>query len=364
MSSSCEWESCSKTCKSDGKCGVRVRVAESCVPEYAACNEIQVQREDCNCDACPPPEPEPEPGHYEWFDWEKCSQSCSGDGFCGVQVRYAKSCEPAGAVCYELPVQRKDCGCQACPPEGQIEWHEWEKCSQSCSSDGTCGVQVRYAKGCTPATSACSDIQVQRKDCGCNSCPAPAPALTELPIGSIIPWVPKPSSSVSNTVNYNSYKGWIKCDGVEACSDGPFKSKKCTDLADRTLIGSYGSYKTLNVYGATFPDHKHPHTHTTKDHTHVATHAHTHGHEDRWHSGSHHCGGNHSSRCPDNAIQTRNPVTNPASSDKVTVNNAKVTVNTASTGVDASTIVSHGNKATLGDLYPKHMRVEYIFKCF
>ena len=49
---------------------------------------------------------------------------------------------------------------------------------------------------------------------------------------------------------------------------------------------------------------------------------------------------------------------------QVTVNNAKVTVNTASTGVDASTIVSHGNKATLGDLYPKHMRVEYIFKCF
>ena len=258
-----EWENCSKTCKSDDTCGVRIRLAEACIPEYAACNEVQVQREECNCNDCPPPEPEPEPGHYDWFEWEKCSQTCSSDGFCGVQVRYAKSCEPAGAICNELPVQRKDCGCQACPPQGQIQWHEWEKCSQSCSSDGTCGVQVRYAKSCTPETSTCSEIQIQRKDCGCNACPAPPPALTELPIGSIIPWVPKPSSSVSNTVNYNSYKGWIKCDGVEACSDGPFKSKKCTDLADRTLIGSYGSFKTLNVYGATFPDHKHPHSHTT-----------------------------------------------------------------------------------------------------
>ena len=201
-----DWETCSKTCKSNDTCGVRIRIAESCLPIYSTCKNIQVEREDCNCIECQP-ETEKDPGHFEWFDWEKCSQTCSSDGNCGVQVRYAKECQPVGSVCDGVPVERRDCGCQSCPPDN---------------------------------------------------------SRLELPIGTIIPWVPKPNRFVSNTESFHSYHGWIKCDGLETCSDGPFKGKFCTDLSDMALIGSYADFKVVHTYGASFPDHAHPHTHSTK----------------------------------------------------------------------------------------------------
>ena len=68
--------------------------------------------------SCPPPETKPEEGTFQWHDWEKCSQTCSIDGKCGVEVRYAKSCQPADAICSGIQIQRKDCNCQSCPPGG------------------------------------------------------------------------------------------------------------------------------------------------------------------------------------------------------------------------------------------------------
>ena len=146
---------------------------------------------------------------------------------------------------------------------GKLSWFEWENCSKTCKSDQKCGVRIRIAESCVPEYAVCKQIQVQREECNCQACPPPEPALTELPIGSIIPWVPKPSSSATGSVHYKSYAGWIKCDGIETCDQGPFKGSICTDLADRTLIGSTYTFKTLNTYGASFPDHKHPHTHQT-----------------------------------------------------------------------------------------------------
>ena len=49
-----EWEECSKSCKTNDKCGVRIRVARSCVPSYAFCKVIPIQRKDCNCIECTP----------------------------------------------------------------------------------------------------------------------------------------------------------------------------------------------------------------------------------------------------------------------------------------------------------------------
>ena len=97
-----------------------------------------------------------------------------------------------------------------------------------------------------------------------NTWPSP---LSTLPIGTIISWVAKPSKNAVGSVNYADFAGWIKCDGVETCSDGPFKNQHCEDLSGRALIGSFGDYKQLNTYEATLPDHHHPHTHTTQSHT-------------------------------------------------------------------------------------------------
>ena len=44
-----EWENCSKSCGG----GVRMKIAEACIPEYASCAELNILREPCNTDECP-----------------------------------------------------------------------------------------------------------------------------------------------------------------------------------------------------------------------------------------------------------------------------------------------------------------------
>ena len=95
---------------------------------------------------------------------------------------------------------------------GIFTWYDWQRCSQSCSSDETCGTQLRIAKSCEPSYAICSQIQVEERACGCKKCLYnEAQFLTvQIPIGSIIPWVPKPSSAVSNEVKFDEWQGWIK----------------------------------------------------------------------------------------------------------------------------------------------------------
>ena len=44
-----------------------------------------------------------------------------------------------------------------------------------------------------------------------------------IPIGSILPWVPKPNFSSGGSARFGDYPGWIKCDGIEVCTRGEFK---------------------------------------------------------------------------------------------------------------------------------------------
>ena len=155
-----------------------------------------------------------------------------------------------------------------------VNWlrENWEQCSQKCSDDGSFGVRIRIASACVPDYATCKEIPVQRENCGCEVCPP----LSTLSIGTIIPWVAKPSKSAIGSVNYADFAGWIKCDGVETCFDGPFKNQHCEDLSGRALIGSFGNYKQLDTYEATLLDHHHPHTHTTQSHSSSHTHKYKH----------------------------------------------------------------------------------------
>ena len=169
-------------------------------------------------------------------------------------------------------------------------------------------------------------------------------------------WVAKPNKNASGSVNYANFAGWIKCDGVEVCSEGPFKDQFCEDLSGRALIGSYADFKQLEVYEATLPDHHHPHTHTTENHKHTSS-SHTHNFESHGVNGAHSCGAG-KSWCRKEDSETRS-----TTSASPTIDTAEVVVNSQDT-LGVGKIQKHYHQASIGDLYPRNMRVEFIFKCF
>ena len=169
-------------------------------------------------------------------------------------------------------------------------------------------------------------------------------------------WVAKPNKNASGSVNYANFAGWIKCDGVEVCSEGPFKDEFCEDLSGRALIGSFGNFKQLEVYEATLPDHHHPHSHTTEDHKHTSS-SHTHNFKRQVFHGAHSCGMG-GSRCSKDASETSS-----TESTSSTISTAQVVVNSQDT-LGVGKIKKHDHQASIGDLYSRNMRVEFIFKCF
>ena len=65
------------------------------------------------------------------------------------------------------------------------------------------------------------------------------------------------------------YTGWIKCDGIEVCSDGIYKGQSCSDMSNRALMGATSDEELLRQYNASIPDHQHYHSHTTASHSHT-----------------------------------------------------------------------------------------------
>ena len=76
--------------------------------------------------------------------------------------------------------------------------------------------------------------------------------------------------------NYLVYTGWIKCDGIEVCSDGIYKGQSCSDLSNKALMGATSDEQLLRQFNASIPDHQHYHSHTTGSHSHTDS-GHTHG---------------------------------------------------------------------------------------
>ena len=95
---------------------------------------------------------------------------------------------------------------------GLIKWNDWQKCTQSCSSDNTCGAQIRVASTCEPSYAACSKFPVEERECGCEACQyrESSSRVVEVPIGTILPWVPKPNELTPDDVKYDEWRGWIK----------------------------------------------------------------------------------------------------------------------------------------------------------
>ena len=110
-------------------------------------------------------------------------------------------------------------------------------------------------------------------------------------------------------------------------------------------MGSDSSSPVLKTYEATMPNHHHPHTHTTQKHSHKYDKP----------------GTKQSNNYMNNENQwlMRNWASVSTSSVDVIVNQQKLT------NLDYNSIEKYKyEKASVGDLYSRHIRVEYIFKCF
>ena len=60
---------------------------------------------------------------------------------------------------------------------------------------------------------------------------------SDIPAGTILPWVPKPSKT-STTEGLRIPDNWILCDGNQTCPDGLFINETCSNLSGRALIGT------------------------------------------------------------------------------------------------------------------------------
>lgn len=83
---------------------------------------------------------------------------------------------------------------------------------------------------------------------------------TQLSVGSIISWVPRPNRNAPTNVYFNN-DTWIECNGILTCKTGPFMGQFCSDLTDRVLVGAGKLGQRLDIKDASLPDHAHRHTH-------------------------------------------------------------------------------------------------------
>ena len=175
-----------------------------------------------------------------------------------------------------------------------------------------------------------------------------------MPIGSLIPWIPRLNPNNDEKATYHQTKGWIKCDGIEKCDHGLFEGQVCPSLANKGLIGANKNLKTAVFQGASIPQHQHKHKHTMYDHKHTTKitrrsdkdyigvvyaceYAKNCGSSDKKEAAARH---NH---------QGSSTVTSSSTTSQMKDNSAGVTSVTG---------------ANIGENLPAHMRVEYLFECY
>ena len=263
-------------------------------------------------------------GKLEWYNWEACSQSCGS----GYHLKVASACQPPGAKCGSLQVQRKSCNTDPCLcGNNKIE------------VDGGCYTleafkenmeQFKYdfddSQQKTDQHLSSLDSRQTKTESTVNSLQTDLGGFNDAPVGTIVSWIPKPNKGASATETLNPANGWIKCDGgPEICTAGIFKGQKCEDLTGRFLAGHTNSHPYLTKHDAEMFDHSHPFTYK------------------RYMSGGSHDCGTGGTNCHTNWITWDD-------------NYSMSTGNVA--GISASQGKASSNH------WPKHMRVYYLFKCF
>ena len=177
-----------------------------------------------------------------------------------------------------------------------------------------------------------------------------------MPVGSLIPWIPKLNKNDEHSASYHQTKGWIKCDGIETCDQGLFEGQSCPSLAGRGLIGADEESIAAELQNASIPQHYHAHSHTMNSH---------------FHDSDIGTGSNPASVSrltvlhPNSGCQGYFDDCNKA--DAAAWHNHPVqerTKKVTSTMQSHSAPVTSVSGAGIGENFPAHMRVDYLFKCY
>ena len=177
-----------------------------------------------------------------------------------------------------------------------------------------------------------------------------------MPIGSLIPWIPRLNPNNDDMATYHQSKGWIKCDGIEKCDQGLFEGQVCPSLANRGLIGANTKYKTAVLQGASMPDHYHKHEHTMYGHKHQSN---INRRSDKDYVGTvYAC--EYAKNCKASDKKEAAARHNHQGSITVKTNETRTYMKESSARVTSKSL----SGATLGDNFPAHIRVDYLFKCY
>ena len=179
-----------------------------------------------------------------------------------------------------------------------------------------------------------------------------------MPVGSLIPWIPRLNPNNDDVATYHQTKGWIKCDGIEKCDQGLFEGQVCPSLADRGLIGANTKHKSAVLQGATIPDHQHKHKHTMEGHEHKST---INRHSDKEYVGVvYAC--EYAKNCY--ASDKKEAAGRHNHQGSSTVKTTKVTSKMYEDHTGVTSVAGVTSISGSGEILPAHIRVDYLFKCY
>ena len=165
-----------------------------------------------------------------------------------------------------------------------------------------------------------------------------------------MPWVPRPDINAPTNFFFDNDM-WIQCNGIVTCKSGRFEGQFCSDLSDRVLVGAGRLGQILDLKDASFPDHTHAHTH---DSTYDVKVPYRKGPKDVWSRHSRIFGNDedtsafHRHRQPiEQNFTIEFSQMNPSEPYISKIQGSKISKSTAE-----------------NDLYPAHMRVIFLFKCY
>ena len=183
-------------------------------------------------------------------------------------------------------------------------------------------------------------------------------SLINLYKGTVLPWIPRPNYSNTSYDYPLNNDAWIVCNGLQTCKTGPFQGQFCEDLSGRVLVGAESMTNDLvKLKEAVFPDHAHKHKHTGE-----------HSYDVKYRSGPMHLGSNGGGASNNDAKKhDHNHVYTFQNGVKINFAHMDETDTMVTSFANDNCVTDDEDcgltKSSDGNLYPRHMRVKFIFKC-
>ena len=144
---------------------------------------------------------------------------------------------------------------------------------------------------------------------------------------------------------------WIECNGIVTCKSGRFEGQFCSDLSDRVLVGAGRLGRILDLKDASLPDHAHRHSHGGRQNFTL-----------RYRTGPVDPGAFEKSSYDGWGTSASPHFHNITEETNFTVDFGRMASSEAFISHITNPKVSKSTAEN--ELYPPHMRVKFMFKCF